>query len=144
MSAFRGDGFMAIFRGRHHAARAVSAGLDLCRQMEDFNEPRTILGLQKFAIRVGISTGDAVLGNVGTYDLMDYTALGTTVNLAARVESEAEPGLPCISQRTFDEVRGRFRFREGSPRSILPKGLEELGHQQVWDVIARVSSATDS
>jgi len=137
VSVFRGDGFMAIFRGHHHATRAVSAGLDLCRQMEDFNEPRTILGLRPFAIRVGISTGDAVLGNVGTYDLMDYTAIGTTVNFGARLESEAEPGIPCISRRTYDEVRGRFRYRVGSPRSIVPKGLEELGDQQIWDVVGK-------
>ena len=143
VSVFRGDGFMAIFRGHHHAARAVSAGLELCHQMEEFNEPRSILGLKQFAIRVGISTGDAVLGNVGTYDLMDYTAIGTTVNLAARLESEAEPGFPCISQRTFDEVRGRFLYREGSPRLVVPKGLEELGPQQVWDVSAKVVCATE-
>ena len=121
VSVFRGDGFMAIFRGHYHAKRAVSAGLDLCRQMEDFNEPRTILGLKQFAVRVGISTGDAVLGNVGTYDLMDYTAIGTTVNLGARLESEAEPGFPCISRRTYDEVRGHFLYREGSPRN-RPQG----------------------
>jgi class 3 adenylate cyclase len=144
VSVFRGDGFMAIFRGHHHAKRAVSAGLDLCREMEEFNEPRAILGLKQFAVRVGISTGDAVLGNVGTYDLMDFTAIGTTVNLAARLESEAEPGFPCISQRTYDEVRGHFRFREECARTIVPKGMEELGGQQVWDVIGRAPSVSES
>jgi adenylate cyclase len=137
VSVFRGDGFMAMFRGHRHASRAVAAGLDLCRHMADFNEPPTILGLRPFAIRVGISTGEAVLGNVGTYDLMDYSAIGTTVNLGARLEGEAAPGFPCISRRTYDEVRGRFQYRVGSPRLIVPKGLEELGEQQVWDVVAK-------
>ncbi len=80
-----------------------------------------------------------MLGNVGTYDLMDYTAIGTTVNLGARLESEAQPGIPCISRRTHDEVRGRFRYRDDSPRTILPKGLEELGEQPVWDVVGETS-----
>jgi adenylate cyclase len=64
--------------------------------------------LRPFAIRTGISTGNAVLGNVGTYNLMDYTALGTTTNLGARVEAVAEPGFPCISRQTYDEVRRWF------------------------------------
>ena len=84
VSVFRGDGFMAMFRGQYHATRAVAAALELCRLNEEYNEPRVILGLKPFAIRIGVSTGDAVLGNVGTYDLMDYTAIGTTVNLGAR------------------------------------------------------------
>jgi class 3 adenylate cyclase/Tfp pilus assembly protein PilF len=139
INEFRGDGFMAMFRGQYHAMRAVSAALDLCRLNGEYNEPRIILGLKPFAIRIGISTGDAVLGNVGTYDLMDYTALGTTTNLGARLESVADPGIPCISQRTYNEVRGRFRYRDGSPRVIVAKGLEELGEQQVWDVVGMAS-----
>jgi class 3 adenylate cyclase len=137
VTSFRGDGFMAIFRGQQHALRAVSAALDLCRDIAEHNEPRVILGLQPFAIRIGVSTGEAVLGNMGTYDLMDYTAIGTTVNLGARLESAAEPGFPCISRRTYDEVRGRFRYREGCPRLVVAKGLEDLGEQQVWDVAGR-------
>jgi adenylate cyclase len=128
---------MAMFRGQQHALRAVSAALDLCGNIEEHNEPRVILGLQPFAIRIGISTGDAVLGNMGTYDLMDYTAIGTTVNLGARLESLAEPGFPCISSRTHDDVRGRFCYRDGSPRFVIPKGLEELGELPVWDVAGR-------
>jgi class 3 adenylate cyclase len=137
LSGFRGDGFLALFRGPNHATRAVLAGLDLCRRVEEFNEPRVVLGLIPFQVRVGISTGGAVLGNVGTYDLMDFTAIGTTVNLGARLESEATPGFPCISRKTYEEVRGRFRYREGCPRTVIPKGLEDLGEQHVWDVIEK-------
>jgi class 3 adenylate cyclase len=136
VSVFRGDGFLALFRGQDNAARAVAAGLELCRRVEEFNGPREILGLKPFAARVGISTGAAVLGNVGTYDLMSYTAIGTTVNLGARLEAEGIPGFPCISRKTYEEVRGRFRYREVTPRRIMPKGLEELGEQDVWDVVS--------
>ncbi len=125
MSSFRGDGFLAIFRGQNHSNRAVLAGLDLCQRVEEFNEPRVVLDLKPFAARVGISTGAAVLGNVGTYDLMDFTAIGTTVNLGARLEGEATPGFPCISRKTYEEVRGRFRYREGCPGS--PQGTGRPG-----------------
>jgi class 3 adenylate cyclase len=139
VSGFRGDGFMAIFRGQRHAFRAVSAGVELSRQMDDFNEPREILGLRLFQIRIGISTGPAVLGNVGTYDLMDYTAIGTTANLGARLESVAKAGWPCISRQTHDEVLDRFRSSPESPRTVaVIKGLESLGPQQVWDVIGEL------
>jgi len=131
ISGFRGDGFMAIFRKEHHALRAVSAGVEMSRQMADFNEPRRFLGLKEFQIRIGISTGPAVLGNVGTYDLMDYTAIGTAVNRGARLESVANAGFPCISRETYEEVRGRFRYLPDCPRTVDLKGL---GQQQVWDV----------
>ncbi len=135
VSVYRGDGFLALFRGNDHAARAVAAGIELCRRVEEFNGPRDALGLKPFAARVGISTGAAVLGNVGTYDLMQFTAIGTTINAGARLEAEGIPGLPCISRATHDEVRGRFRYSDDSPRTVKLKGLEELGDQQVWDVI---------
>lgn len=139
ISSFRGDGFLAIFRGNHHAKRAVSAGIDLCRRVEEFNIPRVTLGLPPFAARIGISTGAAVLGNVGTYDLLAFTAIGTTVNLGARLESEGIPGFPCISQKTYEDVLGQFVYREDSPRRVIPKGLEELGPLLVWDVVGKSS-----
>jgi class 3 adenylate cyclase len=140
VSSFRGDGFMAIFRGQHYAQRAVLTPLEVCRQLRDFNEPRAILDFRPFAIRVGLSTGAAVLGNVGTYELIDYTAIGATVNLGARVDSEAKPGLPCVHHHTYLELRDRFLYTPDSPRKVVLKGLEELGEQQVWDVVARASS----
>jgi class 3 adenylate cyclase len=139
VSAFRGDGFMALLREADHAVRAVAAGLDLFAALERFNEPRRLLGLPVFSARVGIASGEVCLGNVGTYDKMDYTAIGTTANLGARLETVAEPGHPCISRQTRDLVRDRFRYKEGSPRVVDLKGL---GKQEVWDVAGREGTGT--
>jgi class 3 adenylate cyclase len=57
------------------------------------------------------------------YRKIDFTAVGTTTNLAARLQSEAEPLVPCISRATFEEVGQRFTFKPGSPRRVKPKGL---------------------
>jgi class 3 adenylate cyclase len=131
ISGFRGDGFLALFRGQDHAARAVAAALDLFQELAQFNESRAILGLPELVARIGVSTGEMVFGNVGTYDKMDYTAIGTAVNLGARLEAVAEPGYPCISWQTYQAVRDRFTYRDGHPRTIELKGL---GMQQMWDV----------
>jgi class 3 adenylate cyclase len=137
VSVFRGDGFLALVRGVDHAVRAVTAALELYAALDAFNEPRKVLGLPLFVARIGISTGQVFLGNVGTYDKMDFTALGTTANLGARLEALAEPGLPCISRGTYDLVRERFVFREGSPRK---KELKGIGEQELWDVVGRRES----
>jgi class 3 adenylate cyclase len=132
VTAYLGDGFMGLVRGRDHARRGVTAALALAVALEEFNRPRKVFGLPPLAARVGVSTGEAVLGNVGTYDKMDFTALGTTVNLAARLQSEAEPGWPCVCPATREAVRERFRFADGNPRTVTLKGL---GRREVWDVV---------
>ena len=132
VSGFRGDGFLALLHGTDHAVRAVAAGLDLFQAFAAFNEPRAVLDLPLLTARIGISTGEVFLGNVGTYDKMDFTAIGTPANLGARLESVAEPGLPCISWQTHELVRDRFIYTEGSPRTLPLKGL---GEQQMWDVV---------
>jgi class 3 adenylate cyclase len=134
-SIFRGDGFLAIVRGSDHAARAVDTGLDLVASLREFNEPRAVLKLPLFQARIGISTGEVFIGNVGTYDKMDYTGLSTAVNLGARLESNAIAGFPCISEGTHELVKDRFRFAEGNPRTVTAKGLER---QTVWDVTGRL------
>jgi class 3 adenylate cyclase len=132
VSGFRGDGFLAMLRGENHALRAVRAALGLVQAIAEFNEPRTILKLPLFTTRIGIASGEMFLGNLGTYDKMDFTAIGTTANLGARLEAHAEPGLPCISRGTYDLVEAHFIFKEGNPRKADLKGL---GNQEIWDVV---------
>src|SRR5579864_235478 len=64
-------------------------------------------------------------GERGLYNLMAYTAIGTTANCGARLESVAEPVFPCIGRRTHEEMRDRFRHRPEPPHSVDLKGLGE-------------------
>jgi len=129
--SFRGDGFLALFRGDHHARRAVRAGLEAEGALVAFNRPRRILGLVPFVQRIGIATGEVVLGNVGTYHKMDFAGVGNPANLGARLEANALPGYPCVSDETHAVLGEEFSFREESPRSLDLKGF---GMQTVWDV----------
>jgi class 3 adenylate cyclase len=134
VTAYLGDGFMALVRGTDNASRAVRSALDLGDALSEFNQPRDTLGLQPLKVRIGIATGEVFIGNVGTYDKMDFTAIGTTANLAARLQTEAEPGMPCISRETHEKTQDHFIFKEDHPRSLNLKGL---GVQQAWDVVGR-------
>ena len=72
-------------------------------------------------IRIGINTGFCTVGNFGSDDRLDYTAVGATVNLASRLEGAAAPGSILVSEDTFLLVKSLFSFKE--PREIEVKGL---------------------
>ena len=132
MNQFLGDGFMALVRGAYHARRAVEAALGSVQSLAEFNRPRQRLGLALLRARIGISTGSVFLGNVGTYYKMDFTAVGTTTNLAARLQSEAEPDFPCLSRTTYEQVHEYVVCKDTTPRPVMLKGL---GAHEVWDVV---------
>ena len=60
---------------------------------------------------IGINTGYAVVGNIGAKFRMDYTAIGDTVNTAARLESNAKPGQILLSKSTYELVKGRIKAK---------------------------------
>jgi class 3 adenylate cyclase/predicted Ser/Thr protein kinase/uncharacterized protein HemY len=134
VTTYRGNGLMALVRDARHAERAVQAALDLVAALEEFNRPRQVLGLPLFHARVGVNSGDVMLGNVGTYHKMDFTAIGATVNLAGALRIEAQAGQPCVSRATWELVRDRFICREGNPRTLTVTGF---GPVDVWDVLGR-------
>jgi class 3 adenylate cyclase len=138
VNGFRGDGFLALVRGPQDAVRGVDAALELYEAMAVFNKPREILGLPPWIARIGVNSGEVFLGNVGTYDKLDFSAIGHTVNLGARLEGVAEAGMPCISRGTYEKVQHQFRFARNSPRTVAMKGL---GPTEVWDVVGRISTA---
>ena len=131
---YLGDGFMAIVRGEDHAARAIEAALGIAEVLHEFNAPRGLLDLRTFRGRVGIGSGEVFVGNVGTYEKMDFTAFGTAVNLAARLQPEAEPGIPCVSEATRKLAGDRFCYRSAGPRILELKGF---GTEKAWDVAGK-------
>ena len=128
-------GFGAPLAQTDHAARAVRAGLRMKELVSVWTENRALQGLDPVMIRIGVNSGPAVVGNVGTEKRVDYTVLGTSVNIASRLESGvARPGQLVISQPTLDCVPRQFQ--------VLPLGDFALkGLQQrmpVYEVVAEV------
>ncbi|MBP3961330.1 CHASE2 domain-containing protein [Paenibacillus lignilyticus] len=113
LDKFIGDGVMAIFGAPitqpNHPELAVRAALEMKRQSAELEERclREIGVPVRFG--VGVNSGPAVVGNIGSQMLrLDYTAIGDTVNLAARLESNAKPGQILISEETLARVKGKF------------------------------------
>jgi adenylate cyclase len=114
LDKFIGDAVMAFFGApipqEDHAVRAVRSAMMLRRLVGEWNEKRERQGLPVVQIRVGINSGPAVVGNIGTERRIDYTVLGTSVNIASRLESGvAKPGDLVISKSTCDRLGGQFR-----------------------------------
>ncbi len=128
LDKFIGDAVMAFFgapiQQDDHADRAVLAGLMLQRLIGEWNDQRTKANLPIVRVRVGINSGPAVVGNVGTEKRVDYTVLGTSVNIASRLESGvAKPGQVVISQNTLDRVVGSFNTEPLGEFAL--KGLQQ-------------------
>src|SRR5215210_6936516 len=128
LDKFIGDAVMAFFGAPipqdDHADRAIMAGLMMMDRIAEWNAQRESEGLPPVRIRVGINSGPAVVGNVGTEKRVDYTVLGSSVNIASRLESGvAKPGQLVISQNTLERVIGSFNIE--SLGEFALKGLQQ-------------------
>lgn len=100
INKFLGDGFMAIFGfDQPHAGadQALAAARDMLGGLVELNATLGARGEEPLAIGIGLHTGPAVLGSIGCADRMEFTAIGSTVNLASRIESlTKEVGVPVL------------------------------------------------
>jgi class 3 adenylate cyclase/tetratricopeptide (TPR) repeat protein len=107
---FTGDGIMALFGApvahEDHAQRACWAALTLQGELAAYAaEVRRVEGLS-FLVRMGINSGEVVVGQIGEDLRVEYTAVGHTVGLAQRMESLAEPGRAYLTEQTAKLVSG--------------------------------------
>jgi len=114
VSQYIGDGIMALFGAplahEDHARRACYAALRLAEELRRYSdELRRARGLN-FSVRMGINSGEVVVGKIGDDLRMEYTAQGHTVGLAARMEQLAEPGRVYLTEHTARLVEGFFRL----------------------------------
>ncbi|HSW12096.1 MAG TPA: adenylate/guanylate cyclase domain-containing protein [Solimonas sp.] len=122
VNQYTGDGIMALFGApiahEDHASRACFAALEMQREVRRFaDELRLKKGLN-LSMRVGLNTGEVIVGRIGDDLRMDYTAQGATVNLAARMEHICEPGRVYLTRLTARQVEGYFRLRELGPMQV--------------------------
>ncbi|MGH8462264.1 MAG: adenylate/guanylate cyclase domain-containing protein [Stenotrophobium sp.] len=116
VNQYTGDGIMALFGApvahEDHARRAGLAALEMQTQVRRYaDELRLSRGLN-LSMRVGLNSGEVIVGRIGDDLRMDYTAQGHTVNLAARMEHICEPGRIYLSRYTARGVEGYFKLRD--------------------------------
>ena len=124
-----GDGVLAFFGApttrEDDAERAVRCALRVVAEMEEYaREVRRGWGAEGFGVRVGAATGAVVVGEVGAGSRVEYAAFGDTVNVAARLQSAAEPGSVLVDDATHRAVEGLFEW--GEPLELELKGKSEL------------------
>ena len=108
-----GDAVMALFGAPIPSDSAPSSAIRAALQMADYVEQMPVPAAVKDPLRVrfGISTGNAVVGNIGSAQRAEYTAIGDTVNIASRLESFGRPQEICIDQATRDAAEKEFTMQ---------------------------------
>jgi adenylate cyclase len=110
LDKYLGDGLMALFgaptASPQDACNAVAAAVRMQQRMEEINAQLRAEGLSEIAIGIGLHTGVATVGYIGSERRSEYTAIGDTVNLAARLEQNAQPGQIILSDATARAAEG--------------------------------------
>ncbi|WP_051678436.1 adenylate/guanylate cyclase domain-containing protein [Thiomicrospira pelophila] len=120
---FVGDEIMATFEGDGDLQRALEAGVAIQQAIAQENIVRAKAKQVTVNVGVGINRGEVIVGNMGSNDRMDFTSIGASVNLAARLCSEATPGEVLIQQSLF--VESASNLSVNSERSIKVKGFSQ-------------------
>jgi class 3 adenylate cyclase len=144
INQFAGDGVMALFGApvahEDHAQRACHAALSIQRAVGEYGgKVQDDTGVD-FSMRMGLNSGPVIVGSIGDDLRMDYTAVGDTTNLAARMETHAEPGSILVSKDTHRLIREYFELE--SLGEIAVKGKGEP--QEVFELIKPTRSLQGS
>ncbi|HET7340704.1 MAG TPA: adenylate/guanylate cyclase domain-containing protein, partial [Methylomirabilota bacterium] len=125
INQFLGDGFMALFGAplshEDDARRAALAAFRIRRALKDRSSYAGLGPGAELAVRMGLNTGLVVVGSIGDNLRMDYTAVGDTTNVAARLQQAAEPGEILLSEATARLVRGELRLQAAGALSVKGK-----------------------
>jgi adenylate cyclase len=122
---FIGDCIMAIFGAPisygNDAELAIYAAIEMLQQLHEFR--KSLEPDKRFQVRIGINTGMVVAGYLGSSQRLEYTVLGDSVNIAARLQQLAPPSAIYIGEATYQRVKGAFSIRDLG--AIQLKGKEK-------------------
>ena len=121
LDKFMGDAVVAFFNAplpqKDHVLRALRVALNVRDRITDLQA--RMPPAYRLSYGIGISVGEAVVGNIGTAQRLDYTAIGTSVNMARRLQEAAGPGQILITQSIYDHARDQIE--------VLPLPGIEIG-----------------
>jgi adenylate cyclase len=136
LDKYIGDGLMALFGAPYaselDAIKAVRAAVEMQRAMVAFNERLRASNLPPIQIGIGVNTGPAIVGYIGSEARLDYTAIGDTINTAARLESLAQPSQIVISENTMQSLDETFRVRSLGTERLKGKQQNLRVMEVVW------------
>ena len=118
LEKFVGDAIMAVFGvpepGDDDAANAVRAALEMRDALASLNLRRQALGMKQIEVGIGINTGEAVVGFIGSHSQQSFAAIGDVTNTASRLESKTRdfPGCDILISRSTEEIQQRLGVAE--------------------------------
>jgi class 3 adenylate cyclase len=119
---FIGDCIMAVWGApvpaADHAIRALRAAEDMMRFLEAANEGWREKYDVEIRLGIGVNSGEALVGNIGSDKRMEYTVIGDVVNVAARLEAIAQPNQVLVSGATRDLVGDAFALEKLGDRKL--------------------------
>lgn len=124
---FIGDGIMAIFGApapdKNHATQAVAAAVEMQAKMAEVNRWNRERNYPELQMGIGINTGEAIVGNIGSDKRTKYGVVGAEVNLAGRIESYTVGGQILIAPQTRERLSAELLI--AGEQKVFPKGLAE-------------------
>ena len=119
---FGGDGIMAIFDARDGVSEACHCALEI---METTRHGRSHDGPPTLPLGIGLNMGSVLIGNIGSEEHLDYSAIGDTVNLAARLCGSARPMSIIVSEAVVAQASADTGLRFVDHQSVSVRGIQE-------------------
>ncbi|HEX3183672.1 MAG TPA: adenylate/guanylate cyclase domain-containing protein [Pyrinomonadaceae bacterium] len=134
LDKYLGDGLMALFGAPtatpDDASNALNAAVAMQRRLLGINRELREEGFQEIGVGMGLHTGEAIVGYIGSDRRSEYTAIGDTVNTSSRLESNARGGEILISDATANAAHSRYQLKPRDP--IMVKNREQP--VRLWEV----------
>jgi len=145
LDKFIGDCVMALFGAPIPSERsprnALVAAVRMQQQVARLGAERVQRGLAPMRIGIGLHHGPAVVGNIGSAERMQYTAIGDTVNIAARLVSRAEPGQILVSEAMYKAAGGSDLLHDLGQVSVKGRDAQVRVYSVDWERIVQATPA---
>ena len=118
---FIGDEIMASFSGDSATNNAIKSAIEIQTTIKKENKKRAARGETVCEVGIGINRGEVIVGNIGSYEHMDFTAVGSAVNVASRLCSSAKAGKVIVDKSSYDRASCKYHVKLQTPFTI--KGI---------------------